>query len=145
VNRLSILLACAVMVLASCVGPRARDNALLPAAQQAWPQVRVDFEAGLADGVTDGDLDPTGRDTLLGYADDLGEALTDGDRAALLDIPWDSQMRPWAVRGITAALDAGELGPNGSQLLYQRVANFTAAILVLQEKLVNAFSASIGS
>lgn len=140
-NRLSILLACAVMVLVSCVGPRARDNALLPAAQQAWPRVRVDFEAGLADG----DLDPTGRDALLGYADDLGEALTDGDRAALLDIPWDSQMRPWAVRGITAALDAGELGPNGSQLLYQRVANFTAAILVLQEKLVNAFSASIGS
>lgn len=141
-NRLSILLACAVLALASCVGTRARDNALLPAAQTAWPQVRVDFEAGLADGIADGDLNEASRDDLLGLADDLGEALTDGDRAALGGIPWDSQMRPWAIRGITSAVDAGELGPNGSQLLYQRVANFTAAILVLQEKLVNAFSAA---
>lgn len=132
-NRLLPLLL--ILALASCVGTRARDEALMPVASQIWPNVRIDYEAGLADGVADGDLNNAQRGELLALADDLGEALESGSRSELLSVPWDTQMRPWAIRGITAAVDAGELGPNGSQILYQRVANFTAVILTLQERL----------
>jgi len=139
VNRLIIPIL-AVLALASCVGTRARDNGLMPIAQAVWPNVRADYDAGLADGLADGELDAQQVLDLQALADDLTAALDSGNRAALLPIPWDAEMRPWAVRGITSAVDAGELGPNGSQILYQRVANFTAVLLTLQEKLINAFS-----
>jgi len=138
-NRLitSVLL---VVALASCVGTRARDNALLPAARTAWPEVRVDLEAGIADGLADGDLTAERAAEVVGYADELTAALTSGDRFALKMVPWDTDMHPLVIRGITSALEAGQLGPNGAQILYQRATNFTAVILVLQERTTNMFS-----
>lgn len=133
-NRLFAPLALVCVLLASCVGTRARNDALLPAARMAWPQVRVDFDRGVADGLADGDLSPAQADVARTEADALGSALSSGDRVALISVLYDSEIRPLASRGISAALGAGEIGPNGALLLMERLTNFSAAILVLQER-----------
>lgn len=121
-----------LLVLTACAGNKARELTLNPVAQQVWPNVRVDFDRGVADGMAKGDLTSEGAFALRGLADDLGECLASGDRIALAGIPWGTQMQPWAVRGVTAALQAGEIGPNGANLLMQRIANFSAVMMVLQ-------------
>lgn len=133
-NRLIAPLALVAVLLASCIGTRARNDALLPAVRVAWPEVRVDFDRGVADGIADGDLTEIEAITLRSEADRLDLALTAGDRVKLTNVLYDSEIRPWASRGITAALDAGDLGPNGAMLLTERLSNFSAAILVLQER-----------
>lgn len=133
-NRLIAPLALVAVLLASCIGTRARNDALLPAVRMAWPEVRVDFDRGVADGLADGDLTEMGAITLRSEADRLDLALTSGDRVMLINTLYDSEVRPWASRGIQAALDAGDIGPNGAMLLTERLANFSAAILVLQER-----------
>lgn len=126
----------AVLSLCSCVGNRARQDALGPIAQDIWPNVQVDFERGLADGLADGDLNEQGAAVLNNFAQALGASLQAGDRIALGGVPWATEMAPWAVRGIDTALAAGELGPNGANILRQRLSNFTEVILTLQGKLV---------
>src|SRR5690349_840517 len=48
------LLCVLTLFLASCVGNKARELTLNPVAQQVWPNVRVDFDRGLADGLAKG-------------------------------------------------------------------------------------------
>jgi hypothetical protein len=126
------LLCVLTLFLASCVGNKARELTLNPVAQQVWPNVRVDFDRGLADGIAKGELNETGAVALRGFADELTNDLESGDRIALAGIPWSTQMQPWAVRGVSAALAAGEIGPNGANILMQRIANFSAVMMVLQ-------------
>jgi len=133
-NRLCASLALVCVLLASCIGTRARNDALMPAVRMAWPEVRVDFDRGVADGINDGDLTEMAAIGLRSEADRLNNAITSGDRIALINVLYDTEIRPWAGRGITAALDAGEIGPNGALLLQERLGNFSAAILVLQER-----------
>lgn len=133
-NRLIAPLALVCVLLASCIGTRARNDALLPAVRTAWPEVRVDFERGVADGINDGDLTDMEAIGLRAEADRLDVAITAGDRIKLINVLYTTEIQPWAGRGITAALDAGEIGPNGALLLQERLSNFSAAILVLQER-----------
>jgi hypothetical protein len=133
-NRLLPTLALACVLLASCVGNRARNDALLPAVSMAWPEVRVDFDRGVADGINDGDLTEMAAIGLRSEADLLTSALESGDRFKLYNVLYTTEIQPWASRGISAALEAGEIGPNGAMLLTERLSNFTAAILVLQER-----------
>jgi len=133
-NRLCASLALVCVLLASCIGTRARNDALMPAVRMAWPEVRVDFDRGVADGINDGDLTEMAAIGLRSEADRLTDALASGDRVLLINVLYDTEIRPWAGRGISAALDAGEIGPNGALLLQERLGNFSAAILVLQER-----------
>lgn len=119
------------LLLASCVGNKARDEALLPIAAEVWPHVRVNYEDGLEDAVVDLELDIVTRDIWLEHANDLSAALEAGDRTALLSVPW-AAMRPWAIRGVTAAYDAGEIGPHGADLQFQRIDNFTGVMNTLR-------------
>lgn len=130
-----LLLGLVLVVSVSCVGTRARNTTLLPAAQQAWPNVKEDYSNGVRDGLADGDLTDDGALTLFSLAEDLGDALVAEDIPAILSIPWETEMSQWAVRGIHAEVEAGRLGVNGSQILLQRVANFTAALQVLSGRL----------
>lgn len=120
------------LVLTSCVGARVREQSLNPIAKAIWPNVRVDFDRGLADGLFEEDLSQEVHDTLVANANALTEALDSGDSVALAAIPWADQMAPWAIRGVSVALVAGELGPNGASILLQRVTNFSQVIAVLQ-------------
>ena len=133
-NRLIAPLALVAVLLASCIGTRARNDALMPAVRMAWPEVRVDFDRGVADGIADGDLTEMEAISLRSEADMLTDALEAGDRFKLYNVLYTTEIQPWASRGITAALEAGDLGPNGAMLLTERLTNFSAAILVLQER-----------
>lgn len=133
-NRLIAPLALVAVLLASCIGTRARNDALMPAVRMAWPEVRVDFDRGVADGLADGDLTEMAAISLRSEADMLTDALEAGDRFKLYNVLYTTEIQPWASRGIQAALDAGDLGPNGAMLLTERLSNFSAAILVLQER-----------
>lgn len=133
-NRLIAPLALVAVLLSSCIGTKARNDALLPAVRTAWPEVRVDFERGVADGLNDADITAEQAATIRNEADLLDLALTAGDRVKLINVLYSTEIRPWASRGISAALDAGEIGPNGALLLSERLSNFSAAILVLQER-----------
>lgn len=125
-----------LVLLAACAGNRARDEALNPIAKTVWPQVRADFDRGVADGLADGDLKQAAADDLLSLRDDLTSALDIGDRAGLMGIPWESKMAQWAVRGIQADIEAGTVGPNTATILLQRITNFTNTIAVLQGRSV---------
>lgn len=129
-----------LLLLPSCLTPVATEEALLPAARAAWPNVRMDYELGVNDGVADGDLTPEAADALMGLADELDAGLADGTRAALVLVPWSASMAQWVTRGIASEVDEGRLGPNGAQILYQRASNFTAVLLTLQGELVGAFT-----
>lgn len=124
-----------LLVLSSCVGTRTRNTTLLPAAQQAWPNVQVDYTNGVRDGLADGDLTDEGALTLFSLAEDLGAALQAEDIPSILSVPWESQMAQWALRGIQSEVEAGRLGPQGSVLLIQRVHNFTHALQVLSGRI----------
>lgn len=129
----NVLVAVALLLLTACLGSPLRNEVLSPATASAWVNVQEDYNAGLYDGLEEGDLSESEHAALADLGDDLTAALAATTRLPLMTIPWDSQMRPWAMRGVTSAWEANELGPNGAQILYQRIAKFTEAITKLQE------------
>tara|TARA_R110000851_G_scaffold268071_2_gene420718 strand:+ start:42652 stop:43104 length:453 start_codon:yes stop_codon:yes gene_type:complete len=122
----------------ACLGPSQDavdtvvQEAQWPAAELAWPGVRGDFEAGVNDGVSEGDLMPNAGDGLKATADTLAEAIEAEDPAALRAVPWSLVMKPWAERGVNVKLGDGVIGPTVAQELLERVDNFTAVIDSLQ-------------
>ena len=93
---------------ASCISAKARDEALLPAAQLAWTGVRSDLERGIADAVEDGDLaDSSVLDALVLHLDEV--LALGGSRVLLRQIPWDPTLRAYAARGIQDCVDDGEM------------------------------------
>lgn len=121
----------------SCVASKqkvdqAKQAAQFPAAMLAWPGVRGDYDRGLTDGVTKGELTPLAQAKLIATADQLGVAINAKDPMALRTIPWTLIMRPWAERGVHVKLSDGTIGPTVAAELLERVANFTATIESLQ-------------
>jgi len=127
-NRLLLSIA-AAMLLVACLGTKTRESVLLPAVRAAWPEVQVDVERGLADG----DLTEAQANEVRCEVDLLTAALETGD---LTNVLYDPLIAPWATRGVAAALKSGEIGPNVAAILTERNSRFSAAILVLQERLV---------
>lgn len=133
----NLLLSLVVLLsLTSCLANKVANTTLLPLARTVWPNVRVDYSIGLDDAVAKNELNADQRVVLDGYADKLDTALKNGDSIALMTIPWESIMRPYADRGIGAEVAAGKLGPNGAKILFQRVADFTDVLNALQGKRV---------
>jgi len=122
----------------ACLGPsqdavdEVKQTAQWPAAVLAWPGTRTDYDAGVNDGLSEGDLMQPAADGLFAAADQLGDALAAEDAAALRAVPWGTVMKPWAERGVTAKLGDGVIGPTVAAELLERVANFTATITSLQ-------------
>lgn len=129
-NRLLLSIA-ATMIFVSCLGTKARESVLLPAALAAWPEVRVDMERGLERGLADGDLTEMWAHEVRCEADLMTAALATGD---LRTVRYEPVIAPWAVRGVWAALDAEEIGPNVASIMAERNTRFSAAILALQER-----------
>ena len=125
-NRLLLSIA-AAMLLVACLGTKARESVLLPAVRTAWPEVKVDVERGLADG------NPTDKQAneVRYEVDLLTAALETGD---LTNVLYEPLIAPWATRGVAAAFEAGEIGPNVALILTERNSRFLAAILVIQER-----------
>ena len=136
VNQMNKLMMVMVLVLvAGCAGTKARTEALNPVAIATWNNVRMDYERGVAAGLDAGEIEEVRASTLRGFGDLLSASLASGDRDSLSEVPWTVEMVPWAKRGVHEAVVAGELGPNGATLLYQRIQNLTDVLLTLQGKL----------
>ena len=116
-----------LLMLSSCIGTKARQEVLNPAAQTVWANVSVDYQLGLDDGYANGELSEAELVTFTGFGEQMTDALETGDVALLTAVPWVS-MQPWAVRGVTSEVAKGNLGANGSVLLIQRINRFTAMI-----------------
>jgi len=117
-----------VLTLHSCLfGGRARQNVLLPATLNSWTEVRIDFDAGLEDGILDGDLLISEHTSLVQLRDRLELALADGNRGELALIPWD-QMEVWAKRGIAAQLERNEVSAGVALSLYEQLVQFRKAL-----------------
>lgn len=122
--------------LTSCLSgsKAARDEGLLPAASLAWGNddygVRSDTLRGIADAVDDGDLVDAGA--LLGFVDQMGDALEARDRSALRTVPW-ATLSPYAERGIQDRVDDGEMVEQAAVFLTRRLENFNRAIEVLTD------------
>lgn len=126
------------VLLTSCAGDRTRQEALLPAMQMAWPQVQYDYEYGVLDGLEADEINDTEWEMWVARGESLSVALglgvtLDESVPSIETTPWDT-MEPWAVRGIQAQLNDGELGANGAMIIVQRLHNFTAAMEIMQGK-----------
>jgi hypothetical protein len=120
----------AIISLSGCAGPAARDEVLMPLARGVWPRIQADIERGLEDS----DLSPEDRAVTSILITDLTDILERGDRSALMAFPWMT-LEPWAVAGVQARVDAGELGENGASLHYQRIVNFREVLEALGNRL----------
>ena len=133
-----VALVAMMFVTPACLGPsqdvvdETKQTAQWPAANLAWPGVRADYFAGVADGQTDGDLTGPAAEGLLTSAAALAGALEGEDAAALRAVPWSTVMRPFAERGVNTKLGSGDIGPTVAAELLERVDNFTATIVSLQ-------------
>lgn len=128
-----LVLALAVSLTSCLTGSKvARDEGLMPAAQLAWGNdnygVRSDTLRGIADALEDGDLVDSGA--LLGFVEQMGDALELGDRAALRTVPWLT-LSPYADRGIDDRVDDGEMVEQAAVFLRRRLENFDLAIETL--------------
>lgn len=116
----------AALFATSCAGGAARDNALMPAIQQAWPGVKADLDRGFL--VQPGTVDQTAEARL-------DFAIRAGDRAAVNLNDWII-VQPMAGVGIADRLAKGEIGPNGWNSLRERLRLFDQSIRSLNQPFV---------
>tara|TARA_R110002167_G_C12707228_1_gene655095 strand:- start:10324 stop:10782 length:459 start_codon:yes stop_codon:yes gene_type:complete len=104
-----LLVLVAMLSMSSCVSQRVRDTALLPAINTAYEGVRADAVVG-------------GADPALLAAWDAGIEV---GALAGLDIV---NLEAAALMGVDLRLVAGEIGPNGANIMRDRARNFRAAV-----------------
>tara|TARA_R110000796_G_scaffold160859_1_gene277615 strand:+ start:18 stop:509 length:492 start_codon:yes stop_codon:yes gene_type:complete len=120
-----------VLSLTSCaINESIRNEALVPAAQRLWVGVSADINRGIDDAVEDLELlDRTGADVAVAQ---LGTALAAGaSRLQMRTTPW-LLLRGYAVRGIQARVDDGEIHELVVPSLLTRVDNFEALVFELR-------------
>ena len=134
-RKLGLIAALLVLVVvASCLGVKTRDNVLLPAARDAYGDIYHEVVRGLLDGKVDGDLTDEQAEVLIFSADSLKTALKDGDRVKIASVDWEA-LRPWAIRGIQDKIDDGEIAETVAASLFHRVEKFTESLEVLAQRL----------
>tara|TARA_R110000851_G_scaffold120002_1_gene248060 strand:- start:3887 stop:4321 length:435 start_codon:yes stop_codon:yes gene_type:complete len=132
---LALVVGCLFLVSTtqSCVTPEAAKEVLLfPPAQLAWPAVNADYQRGLDDGFSEGDLTSAARSSLRAQAVAMKAALQNKNPDELRGVPWTTTMRPWVDRGIEDQLGDGDIGPTAAGLLTEQADQFTATIVSLQ-------------
>lgn len=129
----NLLVLCFVF-LASClaVSTAARQDALLPAVRLSWGTaemgVQSDTLRGIADALEDGDL--VDASALLGFADQLTDALAQGSVPAVQTVPWET-LSAYATRGINDRVEDGEMVQQTATFLHRRLENFNKAMSAL--------------
>lgn len=121
------------ILLASCVGVAARNNALLPAMQKAYnasSPYKSGIYADIRRGIDARDRTPTARLELRLLADDLGDALKSGDSGRVSRVNWQS-LRVFALAGISDRVNKGEIGPGVAVSLMLRVDLFNRSFQLL--------------
>lgn len=131
----SLLSIVAVLLLASCVSNKTREEAGMPAALLAWgtPEmgVRSDIERGIADAVEDGNI---GNPSI--YLDDV-VSLDTALRAPIYSqlqfaaIPWLS-LKEFGERGIQDRVDDLEMSDMVAESLRERLRNFDELMVRLR-------------
>ena len=130
-------LALSCLVLASgCAGSSgdaARERALLPSLQLAWPAVEDDIQRGVLDGVEDGDLSKSKSEALLASANRLEASLSEdlNQARSVTAFEWPI-VHPWASRGVIDRLDDGQIGPGVAESFDERIKNFDEGVRKLQ-------------
>lgn len=131
-NLLSIV---AVVLLASCVSNRTREEVGLPAALTAWGTsemgVRSDIERGIADAVEDGNIGNPG--IYMTDVEELDAALRMETYSQLqfAAIPWLS-LKEFGERGIQDRIDDGEMTDMVAESLRERMRNFDELMVRLR-------------
>lgn len=121
---LAILAIGAFCFLPACLSQKVQEPALWSPAIGLWGFIGNDFERGLIDGASEGDLTSEAKAGLSGVGNRLGRALQSRDSAELLTIPWDV-MRPWCERGIDDRVGDGEIGFGVGQTSYENLRQFS--------------------
>lgn len=121
----SLVAAFAVIVLcASCLGQKARENVLLPQLVRAWAEVKVDVDDGIKDAIASDALpNPV---PVQANVDLLSAGLKDGDESKIAAVD-TSEINAYGERGIEARV-AGRVEPplsrDNSVLLFERLHKF---------------------
>lgn len=110
-----------LLVLASCLGTKARENGLLPPMRAAWAGVRVDVQTGIDDAHL---ADPS---AIMSAVVSLDSAIQTGDVVALSVAPWTA-IEPYGQRGIDVYLRNGDIGPMGAGSFRERLRQFGLAL-----------------
>ncbi len=124
-----------LLAVASCVGTKVRDAALMPAVASAWTGVKADVEKGMEDAKEAGDLTESTEAVLRVQLGHLDKAIANKDRVALRALrPTWPGFKALAERGITRRVKDGEIGVGVSQSLLERVRNFEDAFVKLTDR-----------
>ena len=121
------LAALAVLLLTACAGIKARDVAM-PVMSDAYTRVLV---PNMARGVLLLPAESQAAATT-GIAA-FGSALDSGDRGKVRELlpMWSDGLRPLFEIGLSARVTAGELGPNGANVLRETLLRFDANLVLL--------------
>lgn len=128
------LLVLSLALLASCAGARARDHVLMPLARQSWPDVRTDVERGVGDALAASEFTIADADAAIDEANWLEETLEAGQRLPLAGFDFEALLGPLAERGIQAQLAAGEVGPNGAEVLRRHLDLFRQTLSLIADR-----------
>lgn len=120
-SRLSTILM-PLLLLAACVGGKARDHALIPPMQLAWPSVLRDVEEGVEQFGPDDDLRAAVQVAKL----QMKQALEAKDRFKLAMVDWPL-LKTFAEKGIEYRVQQGTIGPGVGLSLLERVRLFDEA------------------
>ncbi len=123
--------AVAVLFVAACAGTAARNAST--SAAQSLSDVRKFLVRGVAVGQDAGELTSQQVSTLLQGMATVTAAIQQDQRYLLRGAPL-VEMEEWAIRGVDAALLAGELGPNGADIVRDQMTQFFGLVTRLGQE-----------
>lgn len=107
------------LLVCACAGLKARENALLPAMQVAWPPIAQQVERGIQE-------DPSNAEHLRLEAQEMADALQATSVDLLRDVDWPA-LQQSAVIGINARVSSQEITSGVAGSLLERVSQFNNA------------------
>lgn len=117
----------ALAVSSACTGVQARENVLMPAMSRAYTTV---IEKHVDRGIAEAELDATAAQSLQDLQAGLIAALDSGDRHEVDGSAW-ATLRPFALAGIDARVQAGEIGPGVADSIRETVTQFDQRMVQL--------------
>lgn len=119
----------ALLLVSSCTGITARNEALLPAMNLVWVRVLPQVEAGIAISEVDASI----KASYQGQADAMTQALASGKRQDLISIDW-YLLRSLAEGHIRKRISDGEIGPGVAASLVERLDRFQEALVLVNSR-----------
>lgn len=133
-NLLVLALLPALMLGGCKTAQIARNEVLMPAVRLAAPGVRSNCYRGIADAVSDGDMEQAAADELQVQGAVLWFVIDTSDRRGIAArLPTWIELRPFGDRGIQDMVDDLEIGPAGAASRTERLDLFGEALRELAE------------